>query len=130
MDDLKLEGQAYMGLVRSPYAHATIKNIDFTKVRSSPDFVAALTGDDLLKAGVPRFRRISGHPRNLQSDYHLAVGKVRFMGEPVAAVVARHKNSLEDLVEQVEVDYDPTARGTNDRRVKEGKYAHLRRLER
>jgi len=36
VDDLKLEGQAYMGMVRSPYAHAKINSIDFSKARSSP----------------------------------------------------------------------------------------------
>ena len=51
VDDLKLEGQAYMGLVRSPYAHAKINSIDFSKARSSPDFIASLTGRGPAQGG-------------------------------------------------------------------------------
>ncbi|MGH9920175.1 MAG: xanthine dehydrogenase family protein molybdopterin-binding subunit, partial [Nitrososphaerales archaeon] len=49
VDDLKIEGQVYMGIVRSPFAHARIKSIDFSKLKSSPDFIASLTGEDLLR---------------------------------------------------------------------------------
>jgi len=107
VDDLKFEGQAYMGIVRSPYAHAKIKSINFSKVRSSPDFIAALTGEDLIKKGVTANSQNQWPPQKPAKRYHLAVGKVRFTGEPVAAILVRRKNSLEDLVEQVEVDYDP-----------------------
>jgi carbon-monoxide dehydrogenase large subunit len=107
VDDLKLEGQAYMGIVRSPFAHATIKGIDFSKIRSSPDFIAALTGEDLIKMGVTTISQNQWPPQKPAKRYHLAVGRVRFTGEPVAAILVRRKNSLEDLVEQVEVDYDP-----------------------
>jgi carbon-monoxide dehydrogenase large subunit len=107
VDDLKFEGQAYMGFVRSPFAHAAIKSIDLSKVRSSPDFIAALTGEDLIKEGVTAISQNQWPSQKPAKRYHLAVGRVRFIGEPVAAILARRKNSLEDLVEQVEVDYDP-----------------------
>jgi len=106
VDDLKLEGQAYMGMVRSPYAHAKINSIDFSKARESPDFIASLTGEDLLKEGV---QPLSQNPWPFQKRakrYHLAVGKARFAGEPVAAILVRDKNSVEDLIDLVEVDYD------------------------
>jgi carbon-monoxide dehydrogenase large subunit len=106
VDDLKFEGQAHMGLVRSPFAHAKIKSIDLSKVRSSPDFIAALTGEDLVKQGVRTVSQNEWPPQKPAKRHHLAVGKVRFTGEPVAAILVRRKNSLEDLIEQVEVDYD------------------------
>lgn len=52
VDDIKFKNQAYLGIVRSPYAHAKIKNIDFSKARSSPDFIASLSGEELLNPGV------------------------------------------------------------------------------
>jgi carbon-monoxide dehydrogenase large subunit len=107
VDDLKFEGQAYMGIVRSPFAHATIKRIDLSKVRSSPDFIAALTGEDLIREGVTTISQNDWPPQKPAKRYHLAVGRVRFTGEPVAAILVRDKNVVEDLVEQVEVDYDP-----------------------
>ena len=106
VDDLKFEGEAYMGMVRSPFAHARIKGIDFSKAQSSPDFIAALTGEDLIKAGVTTVMQNQWPPQKPAQRYHLAVGKVRFTGEPVAAILVRRKNSLEDLIELVEVDYD------------------------
>jgi aerobic carbon-monoxide dehydrogenase large subunit len=106
VDDLRVEGQAYMGLVRSPYAHAKINSIDFSKARESPDFIASLTGEDLLKEGV---QPLSQNPWPFQRPakrYHLAVGKARFAGEPVAAILVRNKSSVEDVIELVEVDYE------------------------
>jgi carbon-monoxide dehydrogenase large subunit len=107
VDDLRLDGQAYMGIVRSPFAHARIKDIDLSKVRSSPDFIAALTGEDLIKEGVTTVTQNQWPPQKPAERYHLAVGKVRFTGEPVAAILVRRKNSLEDLIELIEVDYEP-----------------------
>jgi len=107
VDDLKMEGQAYMGIVRSMYAHARIKRIDLSTLRSSPDFIAALTGEDLLKEGVATVSQNQWPPQKPAKRYHLAVGKVRFVGEPVAAILVRRKIALEDLIEQVGVDYEP-----------------------
>ena len=52
VDDIKFEHQAYLGIIRSPYAHAKIKKIDFSKAAKSPDFIASLTGEELLKLDV------------------------------------------------------------------------------
>lgn len=107
LDDLNFPGQAYMGLVLSPYAHARIRSVDLSKARDSPLFVDALTGEDLLRAGV---RPVSQNPwpqQRRSKRYHLAVGETRFVGEAVAAVLARDRYSVEDLLEMVEVDYEP-----------------------
>jgi aerobic carbon-monoxide dehydrogenase large subunit len=121
VDDIKAEGQAYMGLVRSPYAHAKINGIDFSKAGESPDFIASLTGEDLLKEGV---QPVSQNPWPFQRPakrYHLAVGKARFAGEPVAAILVRNKSSVEDLIELVEVDYDSLPVVTTVEESKQGK---------
>jgi carbon-monoxide dehydrogenase large subunit len=106
LDDVNAENQAYMGLVLSPHAHARIKSIDLSRARSSPEFIDALTGDDLVRAGV---RTVSQNPWPRQRParrYHLAVGSVRFAGEPVAAILVRGRYAVEDLVERVEVEYE------------------------
>jgi aerobic carbon-monoxide dehydrogenase large subunit len=113
VDDLNFEGQAYMGIIRTPFAHAKIKGIDLSRARASPDFVAALTGEDLVKMGVGMVPQNQWPPQRPAKRYHLAVGKVRFAGEPVAAVLSRTKNAVEDLVELVTVDYEPLPAVTN-----------------
>jgi aerobic carbon-monoxide dehydrogenase large subunit len=113
VDDLNFEGQAYMGIVRTPFAHAKIKGIDLSKAQASADFVAALTGEDLVKMGVGTVPQNQWPPQRPAKRYHLAVGKVRFAGEPVAAVLSRTKNAVEDLVELVAVDYEPLPAVTN-----------------
>lgn len=106
VDDMNAEGQAYMGLVVSPFAHAKIVSIDFSKARASPDFIDCLTGDDLVKAGVSPVTQNPWPQQRRANRYHLAVGKVRFVGEPVAAILVRNKSVVEDLVELVEVEYE------------------------
>ena len=106
LDDVSAENQAYMGLVPSPHAHARIKRIDLSRARSSPEFIDALTGDDLVSAGV---RPVSQNPwprQRAARRYHLAVGSVRFAGEPVAAILAHGRYAAEDLVERVQVEYE------------------------
>jgi carbon-monoxide dehydrogenase large subunit len=104
VDDINLENQAYLGIVRSPYAHAWIKKIDFSRVRSNAEFISSLTGEDLLKEGL---RPISQFPITRQATrYHLAVGKVRYVGEAVAAVLVRTLYSVEDAIDEVDVEYE------------------------
>ncbi len=107
VDDLNAEGEVFMGLVQSPFAHAKIVSIDFSKVRSSPEFVDCLTGEDLVKAGVAPVSQNPWPPQRRAQRYHLAVDKVRFVGEPVAAILVKDRNSLEDLLEAVQVEYEP-----------------------
>ncbi|MGD0636746.1 MAG: xanthine dehydrogenase family protein molybdopterin-binding subunit [Nitrososphaerales archaeon] len=107
LDDVKEEGTAYMGFVHSPHPRARIKSIDLSMVRSSPAFIASLTGEDLIKAGI---RPVAQNPwprQRAAKRYHLAVDEVRFAGEPVAAILVSDAYSVEDLLEQVEVEYEP-----------------------
>ncbi len=107
VDDLKRAHQAYMGIVRSPVAHARITKIDFSEIKEDPDFIAALTGEDLLREGISPITQNQWPPQKPAKRYHLAVGKVRFEGEPVAAILVRNKYSVEDLLEKVTIEYDP-----------------------
>ncbi len=104
VDDIKFENQAYLGIIRSPYAHAKIKKIDFSKAAQSPDFIASLTGEELLKLDVsPLVQFPMQKPAN---RYHLPADKALYVGEAVAALVAKSRYAAEDLIDDVEVEYE------------------------
>jgi aerobic carbon-monoxide dehydrogenase large subunit len=104
VDDLKMENQAYLGIVRSPYAHAKILSVDFSKAKASPDFIAGITGEDLLKENIqPLMEWADQKPAN---RYQLAVKKARYAGEAVAAILVKNRYAVEDLLEEVAVEYE------------------------
>src|ERR1035441_10222151 len=121
LDDVNEKGMAYMGFVHSPHAHARIKRIDLSRVRSSPAFIASLTGEDLLKAGILPVAQNPWPRQRGAKRYHLAVDKVRLVGEPVAAILVSDAYSVEDLVEQVEVEYEPLPAVVTIEESKKGK---------
>src|SRR5438045_2502358 len=105
-DDVKRHGMGYLHFVRSPYAHAKIRAIDVSKALELGGVYGTLTGDEVAILTDPFFE-MSVPPGNEIRDYALAVGKVRFVGEPVAAVVAATRELARDAAELVEVDYEP-----------------------
>lgn len=105
-DDIQVPGVLYAGLVRSPYAHARIKKIDFEKVLGIPGVVCTLTGQEITALTNPVPNNLY-EPYNKIEDYCMAVGKSRYVGEVVAAVVTENKYQAEDAVELVEVEYEP-----------------------
>ncbi|MGI0080701.1 MAG: xanthine dehydrogenase family protein molybdopterin-binding subunit, partial [Nitrososphaerales archaeon] len=105
IDDLKLPGLAYLAILRSPYAHARIKKLDVSKAEKIPGVVCAMTGSEVAKLTDP-FLQISSAPANKLKDYCLAVDKVHFVGEPVAAIVAETRAIAEDALEAIQVEYE------------------------
>ncbi len=103
VDDAKVPNLAYMGLVRSTYAHARIVRIDFSKARENPDFIDGITGDDIKGSTAP-ITVVPGAKETKRRQ--LAIGKVRYVGEPVAAFVSKTRYSIEDIIESVEVEYE------------------------
>lgn len=104
VDDLHLPGMLYVAFYRSPYAHARIKAIDLSKVKEHPAVVAVMTGRDGARL-LPSWMKYPGL-RDVER-YSLALDKVRFVGDPVVAVVATDRYMAEDATELVEVDYEP-----------------------
>ncbi len=96
-------------LVRSPYAHATITNIDVNAARRIPGVVAIFTGADLTDVspipGGIGFPRPDGGPAPKTDRSLLATNRVRFVGEPVAVVIAETNGAAKDAAEAVVVDY-------------------------
>ena len=105
-DDVKRHGMGYLHFVRSPYAHARIGSVDVSAALALPGVYGTLTGDEVAILTDPFFQ-IAADPGGQVKDYALAVGKVRYLGEPVAAVVAESRELARDAAELVEVEYEP-----------------------
>ncbi|HUZ14904.1 MAG TPA: xanthine dehydrogenase family protein molybdopterin-binding subunit [Gaiellaceae bacterium] len=106
VDDVKRHGMGYLHFVRSPYAHAHITRIDVSAAEAMEGVYGTLTGEEVAALTEPFFQ-ISSVPGANIKDYALAVGKVRYVGEAVVAVVAETRELARDASELVEVDYEP-----------------------
>ncbi|GAG73563.1 unnamed protein product, partial [marine sediment metagenome] len=95
-DDLKLSGMLYAKIKKSPHPHAKILRIDTSKAEKLPGVKVVITGRD-----VPS--RVGLY---LEDKTFLAIDKVRFIGEPVAAVAAESEEIAEEVVSLIEVDYE------------------------
>ena len=100
--DIVLEGAAHVVFVRSPIAHARLLSVETDEARSMPGVLHVVTGDDLDLAALPSMTGNAAMSRPL-----LATGKVRFVGEAIAAVVAETVAQAADAAEAVWADYDP-----------------------
>lgn len=107
LDNIKLPNMVYAGFVRSPYAHAIIKKIDLGKLENNPLVAAVLVPEDVLKESepIPVIWRVPG--ANLHERFALAQRKVKHVGDPVVAVAVTERDSLEDVLDLVEVEYEP-----------------------
>ena len=111
VDDINRPGQAYAYFLRSPHAHAKIDKIDASEAMKSPGVVAIFTGDDIaadkvggLICGVMIFSK-DGSPMKAGAHPVLAQGKVRYVGDHVAVVIADTYAQARDAAEKIEVDY-------------------------
>ena len=111
-DDLNVPGQAWMGLLRSPHAHARIASIDTAEARKAPGVVAVYTGADLRADGIghiafpPIFKRAGGAPMAAPLRTPLAEGKCFYVGQAVAAVIAETREQAQDAAELIAVEYE------------------------
>jgi carbon-monoxide dehydrogenase large subunit len=106
LDDVRLPGMLHVAFVRSPLAHARIAGIDVASARSLDGIAAVVTADDL--DGAPEI--VTGSTRPEAQPWRrplLPRDRVRYAGEPVAAVVASSRYAAEDAAELVEVEYEP-----------------------
>ncbi|WP_232661704.1 xanthine dehydrogenase family protein molybdopterin-binding subunit [Pseudonocardia sp. TRM90224] len=103
LTDERLTGALHLTLVRSPIAHARITNIDTSAASESPGVVAVITNADLDITPAVLFAMA---PKTMARPF-LAADKVRFVGEPVAAVLTEEAYQGQDAADLVEVDYDP-----------------------
>lgn len=108
VDNLAPPGTVHMVTVRSPLAHARLLAVEVAAAQRAPGVLAVLTGADLAgRVGPMPVTAIEGATIAHAPVPLLAAGRVRFAGEPVAAVVAATRAAATDAAELVSVDYDP-----------------------
>src|SRR5690348_1035375 len=113
VDDLTFDRLTRAVFVRSPHAHARIRSIDTSAAKKAPRVLAVLTAADVARDGLKNLRPYA--EANVQTGERfifdeqplLAAGKVRFMGETVAMVVAETLAQALDASELITVDYEP-----------------------
>ncbi|HEX7007263.1 MAG TPA: xanthine dehydrogenase family protein molybdopterin-binding subunit [Alphaproteobacteria bacterium] len=111
--DVSLPGQAHAVLLRSPHAHARIRSIDSAAAAAMPGVLGVFTEADLAADGLGttvmtiKRRRPDGAPMFARPHPGLARGRVRYVGDPVALVVAETLTEAKDAAEAIEVDYEP-----------------------
>lgn len=94
--DIKLPGMLYSALLRSPFAHAKILNIDTSKAKAMPGVRAIMIGKDCPYL----------YGRSIDDEPVLAIDKVRYIGEPVVAVAAIDRDIAEEAIDLIKVDYE------------------------
>ncbi|HET8608404.1 MAG TPA: xanthine dehydrogenase family protein molybdopterin-binding subunit [Burkholderiales bacterium] len=111
-DDVTLPRQTCAYFLRSPHAHAVIRKIDIAAAKAAPGVVAVFTGDDLAAAkmgGLPcgwLITDVNGQPMKEPPHPPLAQGKVRYVGDTVACVIAENLYQAKDAAELIDVDYE------------------------
>ena len=110
-DDIARPGQVYAAFVRSPHAHAAINHVDASAAAAMPGVLAVLTGVDFAADKLGNLicgwmiHSKDGSPMKMAPHPALANGKVCYVGEPVAVVIAESLAQARDAAEKVEVDY-------------------------
>jgi carbon-monoxide dehydrogenase large subunit len=102
IDDVKLPGMLHMAILRSPFAHATIKGIDTSRAAALPGVVAVVTGELMAQHNLAWMPTMS-----YDTQAVLATDRVRFQGQEVAAVIAEDPYVAKDALELIDVDYEP-----------------------
>jgi len=111
--DVNLPGQVQAVVVRSPHAHARIRSIDTSAALRAGGVLAVFTGADVMRDGLGTMRmtlkrkRPDGSPMFASPHRALTPGRVRYVGDPVALVIAETLAQAQDAAELVDVDYDP-----------------------
>ena len=112
-DDVSLPGQVHAVMVRSRHAHGIIRGIDTSAARAMPGVLGVYTGADLAAAGygtlkcIVPFNNRDGSPMRKPPRPALPADKVRFVGDPIACVVAQTLLQAKDAAEAVEADIEP-----------------------
>lgn len=117
--DVQLPRMAHVAFVRSSVAHARISAVDVSQARQAPGVVEVLTGADIRARLVPipgmqnrppqRWREAVEHDITIPDQPIMAIDKVRYVGEPIAVIVAESRYLAEDAAELVTVDLEPVS---------------------
>jgi carbon-monoxide dehydrogenase large subunit len=129
-DDVSRPGQSFAYFVRSPHAHAKIRNIEVTTAAAMPGVLAALTGKDMADDKIGNLicgwmiHSKDGSPMKMAPHPALAAAKACYVGDPVAVVVAETLAQAKDAAEKVVVDYDVLPAVTDPAKAKSAAQIH------
>jgi carbon-monoxide dehydrogenase large subunit len=115
VDDVRLQGMLHSAILRSPFAHAKINNVDTSAALELEGVLAVITGADLAAQGLAWMPTLAGDTQAV-----LATDKVRFQGQEVAFVVADDKYVAQDALELIDVDYEPLEAIVDSRKSLDG----------
>jgi len=111
VDDIELPNMVHCIFVGSPYAHARIKSIDVSRALKVAGVLAVITGKEVVELMDPlpatsNYSAIGWHWRTPKA-YPIAADKVRYQGEPVAAIIAEHPYIALDAADLIDIEYEP-----------------------
>ncbi|MCR9102331.1 MAG: xanthine dehydrogenase family protein molybdopterin-binding subunit [bacterium] len=124
-DDIVLPGMLYAYIVRSPYAHAKINNIDTSRAENMDGVVKIYTGKDIAESG------INGIPTGWQVNFKngdtmkepphplLVADKARYMGDGVAVVIAESREEARDAADEIDIDWEELPAVANAKKATE-----------
>ena len=101
--DINCPNQLHAAILRSPHAHAKIKNIDYSDALKLPGVFGGLTGVDVANMSDPIMTLVTVPMKY----YCMAFNKVRYVGEPVVAIAAENRYIAEDALDLIKVEYEP-----------------------
>ena len=111
-DDINLPGQAHAYILRSSQAHGVIRAIDVSAAQTMPGVLAIYTGADLQAAGygpqpcIVQLMNRDGSDLKKPDNHALAVGRVRYVGQPIAAIIAETAAQARDAAEAIDADIE------------------------
>jgi carbon-monoxide dehydrogenase large subunit len=107
LDDMRLPRLAHVVFVRSPHAHAKVVSLDLQAARRQPGVIAAFDGKDIEAYCTP-WVGVLGHLKGIKSapQHAVAIDRVCWQGEAVAAIVAQTRRQAEDALEHVQVQWE------------------------
>src|SRR5262250_2684319 len=111
LDDVNVPGQAHAVIVRSQHAHARLRAVDAKAALAAPGVLAVFTGADVSDLGTMTMtlkrKRPDGSPMFARPHHGLTKDRVRYVGDPIALVVAETRAQAEDAADLVRIDYEP-----------------------
>jgi carbon-monoxide dehydrogenase large subunit len=131
-DDLNFPGQAYAAFLRAPVGHAKVNGVDTAEARAMHGVVGIFVGADLVADGLGSIPPVAvgigrdGKPMVAAAMPPLVLDRIRYVGEPVAIVVAESLRQAMDAAEKIEIDYEvlPAASHVNDAMASSAELLH------
>ena len=112
VEDVQLPDMLHAAVLHSPHAHARIRSVDVTEAINAPGVLRVVTASDLTGTNpsmrvAPNLPDVLGPDKTTPAHPTLASGRVRYVGEPVAVVVAETRYQARDALDLIHIDYEP-----------------------